>query len=381
VEFSSPSPNSKMLEGTARQLLHQLPRIGVRWAFCYGSSFLESAGNAQSLRSQQVDVILVVKENDLSEWHSQNLQSNPQHYSLLWRLVAHPQRGQLLANRGLRLLTRVHRYGPGVWYHPYIPVTDLTFKYGVVADSDFLRDLTQWSYLYLAGRLHKPVLEVHSADTVIASALYQNRLAAAAVSLLLHWTIGATTESAIHSAVEEPTFYNTVARLSYLGDVRVGIAEDPLKVSRIVTANLSAFQAIYRPILTTLQQRGFVTLRSDSSSMWHLHPSGGHDRCRVLFEEYVPKELRATTLQFVERDYRHQSRPTYRSYRAEAPRTSEETDVLVRALRQAIRQTVVHSSRTQTLKGLLTAGPLRSLRYVLHKLRKRLCSDTFAARK
>jgi hypothetical protein len=51
----------------------------------------------------------------------------------------------------------VHKWGPGMWFHPHVLINEFTFKYGVIADTDFLEDLTQWSHLYIAGRLHKPV--------------------------------------------------------------------------------------------------------------------------------------------------------------------------------------------------------------------------------
>jgi hypothetical protein len=31
-----------MLKHAAQQFVRQLPRVGVRWAFCYGSSLLET---------------------------------------------------------------------------------------------------------------------------------------------------------------------------------------------------------------------------------------------------------------------------------------------------------------------------------------------------
>jgi hypothetical protein len=117
---------------------------------------------------------------------------------------------------------------------------------------------------------------VRERDSLIESALFQNRLAAVAVSLLLHWTPSTTTTTTTTTkseapsvTLEETTLYHTLAHLSYLGDVRVGVAEDPHKVTRIVTANLSAFQEIYRPILTRLHQRGLLVLHSHSST-WHI---------------------------------------------------------------------------------------------------------------
>jgi hypothetical protein len=43
--------------------------------------------------------------------------------------------------------------------------------------------------------------------------------------------------------------FRRITALSYMGDVRMGLAEDSLKVERIVAGSYAAFEALYAPLL------------------------------------------------------------------------------------------------------------------------------------
>jgi hypothetical protein len=45
------------------------------------------------------------------------------------------------------------------------------------------------------------------------------------------------------------TLLKSVCSLSYSGDIRIGLAEDPGKISRIVKGSREGLEAIYLPIL------------------------------------------------------------------------------------------------------------------------------------
>ena len=47
--------------------------------------------------------------------------------------------------------------GAGVYFNPYITINGTLVKYGVVNLDTLRNDLSEWTTLYLAGRLHKPV--------------------------------------------------------------------------------------------------------------------------------------------------------------------------------------------------------------------------------
>jgi hypothetical protein len=46
--------------------------------------------------------------------------------------------------------------------------------------------------------------------------------------------------------------YHTICGLSYTGDVRMGIGENPKKIQNIVSANLAGFRGLYKPLLASV---------------------------------------------------------------------------------------------------------------------------------
>ena len=136
-------------------------------------------------------------------------------------------------------------------------------KYGVISTADFLTDLTQWKWLYISGRLHKPVEFLTSCQDDISNALQQNLRSAILCALLL----------LNKPEVEQFNLYTTIAGVSYLGkllpkllgvwctlfhlsflsiltgDFRMVVGEDRNKVKNIVTPALSYFESMYRPEL------------------------------------------------------------------------------------------------------------------------------------
>lgn len=92
-------------------------------------------------------------------------------------------------------------------------------KYGVISTEDLKQDLLDWKWLYIAGRLQKPVLDVLSPSTSIQANLLENRKSALHAAFLLLPDIFSTQE-----------LYEKIVSLSYNGDIRMKIAEDPHKV-------------------------------------------------------------------------------------------------------------------------------------------------------
>lgn len=93
-------------------------------------------------------------------------------------------------------------------------------KYGVIAERDLCDDLLDWSYLYIAGRLHKPVLWLKSPDEESTrSALKENLNNALHTSLLL-----------LPDSFTKEELYTCVTSLSYIGDFRQYVGEDRNKV-------------------------------------------------------------------------------------------------------------------------------------------------------
>lgn len=191
------------------ELVVKFPRI--EYAFAYGSGAIEQGGydygQQKSEEMPMVDMIFAVSDSE--SWHRENLRRNPIHYSTPFPMKAN-------------CISKVQHTGAGLWYNTYVPMNLKNFpnrlmKYGVISLSDLLADLTDWTSLYSSGRLHKPVRTVVQNEKV-EKALESNRRNAVRASLLM-----------LPAQFSEMELYLTIAGLSYSGDPRMGIAENPMK--------------------------------------------------------------------------------------------------------------------------------------------------------
>ncbi|KAF6265196.1 mitochondrial translocator assembly and maintenance protein 41-like protein precursor [Scenedesmus sp. NREL 46B-D3] len=209
----------------------------IEYGFAYGSGVfvqpdLYKAHHRPGAASgPMLDFIFVVA--DPQDWHTQNLQHNALHYSFLKYL-------------GPSTVCNVAEHiGVGVYFNTLVPVEGQVIKYGVVGLPAFQQDLQHWSHLYVAGRMHKPVaaLTQHAAAE---AACQQNLRSALAASLLL-----------LPKTSSFKELFCRLASLSYMGDVRMGLAEDSKKVERIVAGSYDGFKQLYLPLL---QERLFQQL-------------------------------------------------------------------------------------------------------------------------
>eukprot|EP00931_Biecheleriopsis_adriatica_P054180 TRINITY_DN31848_c0_g1_i1.p1 TRINITY_DN31848_c0_g1~~TRINITY_DN31848_c0_g1_i1.p1 ORF type:complete len:325 (+),score=73.40 TRINITY_DN31848_c0_g1_i1:39-1013(+) len=305
----------------------------VECSIGYGSGVIRQQGYEQSKRPM-VDLVFVVRENALKDWHTENLKAHPAHYSGLARAL------------GPKTVCHLQRWGPGLYYMPHVqlPTTEggvLDAKYGVITTEALQEDLLNWSSLYIAGRMQKPiVLEWYSKDReaqdTLCQAVVKNRRAALSAALLCSGGCSLGLSSLLSSIVQ----------LSYEGDVRVGVAEDPRKVRNIVEAQHDALWSIYKPLAATLNadisgaELSSVSVRFDNSSAGR----------RRLFGELPPAIQQSVT----------------------ASAQGQEPWMDSQALRGTLRTVVRRSSLQQAAKGLLSSGISRSLRYAVQKVAKRL---------
>ena len=165
------------------------------------------------------DVIFVVP--DIRDWHRTNMQMNSSDYSFIGRL--HLSRNNIAKLKGRNNIT----------YFSEIRDGEFTFKYGVIEVEDFKRGLSTWDNIFSAGRFHKPVMEVISREDV-RKAISYNRKVALMIACLFCDEV--TTKDKI---------FNQVCGLSYLGDARMAIAENPHKVENIVEGSFDKLLEIY----------------------------------------------------------------------------------------------------------------------------------------
>lgn len=305
-------------------------------------------------------------------WHSINMKQHRDHYSGI-------------ASLGSGVVSRVQDWGAGVYFNPYIEVNGMLIKYGVTSIDNLVYDLSTWDNLYLAGRLQKPVKILRDHPRV-RLANQHNLIAAVRTSLLL-----------LPPEFTEADLYSTIAGLSYLGDPRMVLpTENKSKVANIVSNNLVHFRRLYAPLIKTLPNVAFVDHCRLDDEDWVLNPSANsrlqqdmdvvkrgnmvrrlpkHFRSRLYFRYQkklgIPRDELNKMLEAANSEDETSS-SVHRRQGGEFDRriTQDNADDLVKVVRQVIKQTVNWSSTTQTLKGPLTGGWRRTLRYLGEKMAK-----------
>ena len=312
-----------------RSLLEaQLPLDYVVHTFGYGSGVLSQESSASPSSNGIIDVILVVR--DSFAFHKVNAKQNPDHYYLRdpswitwWQ--RHDSRTAMFIN-------------PKVYFN----VTE-KLKYGVVQLEDLQEDLTDWKYLYLAGRLHKPTVTILDRDSSVPELESNCNLPAAlSAGLLLSST----------STLTSGELFCQIASLSYAGDFRMKAgAEDPQKIKKLVYSpgQLDRFSQLYAPALQNLEEQGLLqAIRPSSTGVvsyeWDANSTSAHS----LLWKTLPLSLKS------------------RCYDESDHKASR------RALQDALPNLVAPAARYQSLKGGITAGPSTAARYAWRKLSKGL---------
>ena len=368
-----------------RQILWQF-RAPIRYAFAYGSGVFPQTASAtkspsaihpnpspaissmQGSRGKMIDFIFGVSYSQ--HWHSLNLHQHRDHYSAIGSL-------------GSSFVSRVQdNWGAGVYFNPYITVNGNLIKYGVVNLDTLCRDLSEWDSLYLAGRLHKPV-KILRDDPRVRLANQINLISAVRTALLL-----------LPSTFTERELYGTIAGISYLGDPRMSLpAENQNKVANIVTHQLTNFRRLYAPLIENLPNVAFHDSRCDSAD-WIDDPNTN----ATLAQDMDPKK-RGNMVRRLPRTFRSKLYYRYQS-KFQIPQrefekmledsndqdpsrvkrqqggmfeqrvASDDQPALREEVRKAIKGTVQWPSASQSLKGVVTAGAGRSLRYAGEKIQK-----------
>ncbi|KAI9225300.1 MAG: mitochondrial matrix Mmp37 [Piptocephalis tieghemiana] len=317
-------------------------RAPIRHAFTYGSGVFAQKGYG---KHEQPLIDLIFAVDDATAWHKVNLKQHRHHYSFLGSL-------------GSGTVGRVQRgFGPaGVYFNPYVVLGDHRVKYGVVEINTLLDDLDHWTSLYLAGRMHKPTLHLIE-DPLVLQANARNQRSALQYALLLQGTESFTLRETFRSIVE----------MSYLGDFRMVLGENPKKIDNIVEAQYDILKDMYLPFLQESPDIQAMTSHVDGPwSMNHNDPRTQAHRLSSL----PPHFLSLLGL------------PMHDSSFSSDPKAVEQAALrsithphLPQRLRSAVARTVMWPAIGQSLKGILTAGVGKSMGYALAKLRKQFASS------
>jgi mitochondrial translocator assembly and maintenance protein 41 len=345
-------------------LENSLPQDEIIYAFAYGSGVLsqqERATRNTNAGSNLLDFVVVAR--DAYRFHKDNLRINPDHYAGPF-LLSTDRAARITWWQRHSIHNRVLR-NPRVYFN----VTD-HFKYGVVQVQDLVEDLTDWTYLYLAGRMHKPTVtivdrqdEMSYVDnkypiwSIQKQQDHCNLPAALSASLLLLQQGVESTDSVYPTLIDDSNLYTTIASLSYTGDPRMATgAEDPDKISKLVNSpgQMQRFAQLYRNALVDLEQKGVLSMTAaTTSARMQISWDSTNPSAHKLLWERLPRPLQQTLL------FQHGNDDNKYHHLAAS-----------RTLASALSAIVAPAARYQSMKGLATAGLWRSWAYLARKLSK-----------
>ena len=314
------------------RILSTFPEKHLRMAFAYGSGVFQQQGHAD-MSKNMLDFIFVV--DNPAEWHQMNIQANSNHYSFLklfgHKYVAHVQ----------------DHYGAKIYFNTLVPCEGRMIKYGVIGTKHLVDDLIDWNTLYVSGRLHKPVKMMKFSDTRD-----------------LRMALGSNQRSALHTALltlpelfTEEDLFLAITGLSYSGDFRMTVGEDKNKVENIVKPNIERFRAMYEPVWKNFEE--------------HLHFS----KDQGIFEQslnysskfhhlnLLPKMVLHGLISIKNRDGRQRDAEDI------IHNLSHDTNCGT-MVQNSVAGIVKSSSLTQSVKGIFTAGVIKSYQYSAAKLKK-----------
>ncbi|GAA6055693.1 hypothetical protein JCM3770_001024 [Rhodotorula araucariae] len=340
----------------------------VRYAFAYGSGVFRQQGYTDKDKPL-LDFVFAVSHP--SHWHAINMQQNPQHYSLPMRLLG-SDAVSWMQEKGL---------GANVWFNVDVEVNGKLLKYGVVSIDALCRDLLDWETLYISGRLHKPVRILQN-DARVRLANQVNLASALRTALLL-----------LPESFTEVELFEEIAGLSYRGDFRMRVGENPHKVRNIVAAQLPAFRSLYGGLLKSFWKSvhtiGEVPATGGSELVGiRLMRQDLSPAVRASTAARLPVGLRDKVLAHYERRWNLEGAMLRAKEQQahDAPDRAEhkvnldvqymwerivQDDQFHSIMNQSLSQIVARPTFNQSLKGILSAGPVKSLRYVIPKLKKK----------
>ncbi|KAI5962036.1 TAM41 [Candida theae] len=290
----------------------------------YGSGILPQNGYDKPDKEKQLDFIFLVE--DTGKFHKENCKQNPSHYST---------GSQTLINWW---------QGSGIYFNPYVLIKDKLTKYGVTSRRSAFMDLSEWSSLYFAGRLQKPVNYIKE-DNMLRFLNQYNLKNAMTIAIFLMQA----------NQFSERQLYEQITSISYLGDFRMYVGgENPNKVKNIVSKQFQYFKKLYDPILQYFIRRNYLVITDN-------------DETNRTFKTNLTTTARINLISSLPLKFRTQ---LYSKYPESSVKEIARDEKLPENIRGLITSTIIYSSLIQGLKGLFTAGLLKSLKYSIAKRRK-----------
>lgn len=318
-------------------ILEQFPE-GIQMAFAYGSGVFKQEGQSDAqVNKNMIDLIFVV--DDSYRWHQKNIRQNRSHYSFLKYFGA-----KQIANFQ-------EKYGAAVYFNTKVQCAGREIKYGVISTKQLITDLLDWNTLYLSGRMHKPIrILIEPTKTELCSAMQINLENAIHAALLL-----------LPETFSEEELYQQIAALSYDGDFRMKFGEDKNKITNIVKPNITYFRKLYENILLKEEHVKW----SKSQGVLEQYPNHVSQFHHL---NLLPKTVQSNLLSCMHR------RPGKYPDLEEIIRQLAFDSNCADYVRQSISEIVKGSSVSQSLKGLFTAGIVKTVLYSSRKVQKMMNS-------
>jgi len=274
-------------------------RPKVIGAFGYGSGVFKQIGYNDSDKVQ-IDLILIV--DNLKDWHKQNIKLNHKDYSIIGK--------KFLLNSNINKIKGL----TSITYQSNINYKNNLFKYGIIEYKDFEKHMKTWDSFYVPGRFQKPILPIITNDN-IDNLIYENRKNACKISLLCMK----------NNTLDD--LFLTICSLSYNGDTRMKVAENPNKVSNIVGASKEKFKEMYN-------FKDLYTLNDE----------------KIIFEVNLDN-LPSSLDKYIE--------------------NKENLENVKQKILEYLSNLNKNESKTQTIKGIKTNGVVRSAKYGAAKILKK----------
>ena len=204
------------------------------------------------------------------------------------------------------------------------------YKIGIIQTDRGLKNISEWDdSFYIAGRFQKPVRLLRCADKSLHARFDESSSSnhVSALNAALIMISNGNSESFSISSL-----LTSLISLSYMGDVRMTLAENPMKIANIVEGQKDELERIYKPYFDKV---GIKQI------------SGGELRCSKS-----PSELWSRLP---------------RSFTRSAVQLADPREALVASLKQVNRR----ESINQALVGMGTTGICKSMNYLARKISKR----------
>ncbi|KAJ3996931.1 mitochondrial matrix Mmp37-domain-containing protein [Lentinula boryana] len=319
----------------------------IRYAFAYGSGVFEQDGyGANATTSATTGKTNVNKPIDPNapmldfmfavthpaHFHSINMHQHPSHYTFHSRVF------------GSDYVSAVQAITPGVWFNTLVPMNGVNIKYGVTTVDNLCSDLLNWNTLYLAGRMHKP-LRIIKDDARVRLTQQVNLTSAVRAALLT-----------LPENFSETELFERIAGISYTGDPRMILpAENRGKVGNIVKKQGSQFKELYHRLVVGLPgvhwPANMQYIQQDISP-----------QARSLHLRKLPVNL----IFHLKQRYGVQTKEEENQYWVRLAGDGELPEMLNREIRTIVRR----PATIQTMKGVISAGLGKSIKYSTKKISK-----------